>query len=130
LQILEEDFSPPSLPLIRYGHAAQLVGFESFGHNAGDIIQAVANQNIGLAIVWGPLAGYYASRQKTPLSLTPVPPLESGIPFRYAIAIAVHTSDTELQSQLNRAIVHERFSIRAILNAYRVPETEVNEGNQ
>src|SRR6195952_4963215 len=31
LQIMEEDLSPPSLPLIRSGHAGQLVGFESFG---------------------------------------------------------------------------------------------------
>jgi mxaJ protein len=29
LQILEEDLSPPSLPLIRSGHASQIVGFES-----------------------------------------------------------------------------------------------------
>jgi mxaJ protein len=130
LQILEEDFSPPSLPLIRYGHAAQLVGFESFGHNSGEIIQAVANKRVGLAVVWGPVAGYYASRQKTPLSLTPVPPLESGIPFRYAMAVAVHTRDIELESQLNRAIVEERSSIRKILNAYHVPQTEVNEGSQ
>jgi mxaJ protein len=131
LQILEEDFSPPSLPLIRYGHAAQLVGFESFGHNAGVIIRAVAARKVGLAVVWGPVAGYYANRQQTPLLLTTVQPArESGIPFRYSMAIAVHPKDSQLESQLNQAIIEERPSIRKILSAYRVPQTEESDGSQ
>jgi len=49
LQVLEEDYSPPSLPLIRRGYAAQLVGFESFGAQNGEIVQAVANRHVGVA---------------------------------------------------------------------------------
>ena len=64
LQILEEDFSPPSLPLIRSGHAAQLVGFESFGQGGRSISPAVADGRVGLLGRLGPVAGYYAARQQ------------------------------------------------------------------
>ena len=62
LQIFEEDLSPPSLPLIRAGYAAQLVGFESFGSQEGDVVKAVADGRVGVAVVWGPVAGYFAHR--------------------------------------------------------------------
>ena len=73
LQIMEEDLSPPSLPLIRSGHAAQLVGFESFGTHASDILRAVQDRRIDVAVVWGPLAGFYAGR-RWGLQLEPVSP--------------------------------------------------------
>jgi mxaJ protein len=122
LQILEEDFSPPSLPLIRYGHAAQLVGFESFGRNAGEIIHAVAIQRVGLAVVWGPLAGYYVSRERIPLFMTLSPAIDSGVPFRYSMAIGVHQRDVALADALNRAIQKESMTIARILSTYHVPQ--------
>ena len=72
LQILEEDLSPPSLPLIRSGHAAQIVGFESFGNREGDVVKAVADGRVGVAVVWGPVAGYFARAVRVPLAVTPV----------------------------------------------------------
>lgn len=124
LQILESDFSPPSLPLIRDGHTAQLVGYDSFGKGAGNIVGAVADKEIGVAVVWGPLAGYYAHRQSVPLSLIAVSPAvdRSGIPFVFDMAAAVHSDDVELASQLNQAIVRDASKIDAILRAYHVPQ--------
>jgi len=124
LQILESDFSPPSLPLIRNGHTAQLVGYESFGKDAGNIVRAVANKEIGVAVIWGPLAGYYAHRQSVPLALTAVSPAvdRSGVPFVFDMTAAVHSDDAELASQLNQAIVRDASKIDAILRAYHVPQ--------
>jgi mxaJ protein len=123
LQILEEDLSPPSLPLIRSGHAAQLIGFNSFGAEAGDIVRAVADKRVGFSVVWGPLAGYYAAQQKTPLTLSVVQPGvdASGIPFSYAICVAVHQGDERLAAELNSAIERRRVAIGKILVAYHVP---------
>jgi mxaJ protein len=123
LQILEEDFSPPSLPLIRSGHAAQFVGFDPFGASGGDIVRAVADKRVGFSVVWGPLAGYYATRQHIPLNLSPVEPSidSSGIPFSFAMTIGVHSNDTKLANDLNAAIQRSRDSIRAMLKMYHVP---------
>jgi mxaJ protein len=132
LQILEEDFSPASLPLIRTGHAAQFVGFDSFGADGGDIVRAVANKRVGFSVVWGPLAGYYAARQHTPLNLSPVEPSvdSSGIPFSFAISIAAHSNDTKLVEDLNGAIQRNRDRIHTILMAYHVPLIAENGGTR
>ncbi len=123
LQILEEDFSPPSLPLIRNGHAAQLVGFESFGTGGGDIIRAVADGHVGVAVVWGPVAGYFAARQRASLALTPVSPAvdSSGVPFAYSITFAAHKGDTTLLHALNASLTRLEPQIQKILAAYHVP---------
>jgi mxaJ protein len=123
LQVLEEDFSPPSLPLIRAGHAAQLVGFDSFGSGGEQIVRAVAEKTVGFSVVWGPLAGYYAARQRVRLSISPVQPTidPSGIPFSFAITIAVHSADTTLAQSLSEAIARNDASIQSILRAYHVP---------
>jgi mxaJ protein len=123
LQILEEDLSPPSLPLIRNGHAGQLVGFESFGSRSGDVVHAVADGRVGVAVVWGPIAGYYANRQHLPLTITPVSPVRdsSGIPFTYAMAFAVHQRDLVLRDEINAALKHLQPRIQRILAAYHVP---------
>jgi mxaJ protein len=130
LQILEEDLSPPSLPLIREGHAGQLIGFESFGNQEGDVIQAVADGKVGLAVVWGPVAGYFAQRSTVPLAISPVASdyQFAGIPFTYAISFGVHKWDKALLSQLNASIVRMRPRIEQTLAAYHVPTTTVRVG--
>jgi mxaJ protein len=123
LQILEENYSPPSLPLIRNGHAGQLMGFESFGTQGADIVRAVCDGRVGTAVVWGPVAGYFTSSLGLPLVLTPVAPSvdSSGIPFAFAIAIAVHAKDADLRDRINDALAGVRPDIDAILSAYHVP---------
>lgn len=123
LQALEEDLSPPSLPLIRNGHAAQIVAFESFGALAPDIVRAVADGRVGVAVVWGPLAGYFAARQPIPLSLLPVakPVDSSGIPMAFSLAIAVHRQDTALLDALNIALSKIQPQIDRILRQFNIP---------
>ncbi|HZP05146.1 MAG TPA: quinoprotein dehydrogenase-associated putative ABC transporter substrate-binding protein [Terracidiphilus sp.] len=131
LQILEEDFSPPSLPLIRSGHAAQFVGFDSFGNGGDAIVRAVANNKVGFSVVWGPIAGYYASRQRVPLALSPVRPAidSTGIPFTFAMAIAVHNDDQKLAGNLSAAIRKNQGRIEAILHSYHVPFAPADGGS-
>ena len=93
LQVMEEDYSPPSLPLVRNGHAGQLVGFDSFGSDTPEIVRAVANGRVGTAVVWGPIAGYFAARLHLPLTLTAVSPAVdtvTHVPFAFDITAAVH----------------------------------------
>jgi mxaJ protein len=123
LQILEENFSPPSIPLIRAGHAAQLVGFESFGAQAGNVVRAVATGHIGVAVVWGPTAGYFVATEHLPLELRTVMPAfdPSGIPFQYSIAIGVHKNDLTLRDALNRSLARLRPQIATVLAKAHVP---------
>ncbi len=127
LQILEEDLSPPSLPLIRSGHAAQIVGFEAFGKREGDVVKAVADGNVGMAVAWGPVAGYFAHQSRVPLTVTPVTPgyTFSGIPFTYSIGLGVHQQDQVLLQHLNNSIHRLQPEIDRILAAFAVPTVNV-----
>jgi mxaJ protein len=123
LQVLEEDYAPPSLPLIHYGHAAQLVGFEAFGKQSEDIVKAVADGRVGCAVVWGPLAGYAARRHRLPVTITPVSAQAdtSGVPLAYSMTIAVHKHDAALRAQIDSALAHLQPQIDALLAGYNVP---------
>jgi mxaJ protein len=123
LQILEENLSPPSIPLIRAGHASQLVGFESFGAEADSVVRAVANGRVGVAVVWGPTAGYFAAMERLPVELRPVAPAvdRSGIPFQYSIAMGVHKNDAALRDALNRSINKLQPQIARVLRQAHVP---------
>jgi mxaJ protein len=130
LQIMEEDLSPPSLPLIRSGHAGQLVGFESFGAHAMDILSAVVDRRVDIAVVWGPLAGFYAAHRGG-LELEPVSPqVDAGIPFTFSLAIGVHKNDAHLRDQLDEAIRARQNAITSILTSYHVPLLPLSEGGR
>lgn len=128
LQILGEDLSPPSLPLIRSGHAAKLVGFDSFGNGGEKIVRAVAKKQLGIAIVWGPLAGYHAA-QDPDLAISPVSPLQdsSGIPFVFDLVVGVHKTDASLQNEINLALQSAAPQISRILAQYHIPVMKRND---
>jgi mxaJ protein len=82
----------------------------------------VARDEIDVAIAWGPLAGFFATREPAPLSVTPVSPDHDG-PMRlsFAIAMAVRRGDTALHDAIDRALVQRREDIDAILRRFGVP---------
>jgi mxaJ protein len=127
LQILEEDLSPPSLPIINSGHAAQIVGFESFGKREGEVVRAVADGRVGVAVVWGPVAGYFAHRSPVSLALTPVSRAYSfsGVPFTYSIGFGLHKQDQTLLQQLNDSVRRLQPKIEEILAAFAIPTVNV-----
>jgi mxaJ protein len=124
VQVLDDDYAPPARALSRRQLTINIVGFDAAGEEAGDIIGAVASGKIDTAVVWGPLAGYHAARQRVPLKLTAVDPEfdPPALPFRFAIAVGVRKQDIALKEQLDRALVREHARIERILRAYSVPE--------
>jgi mxaJ protein len=124
VQVLDDDYAPPARALSRRQLTGNIVGFDAAGEESGDIIRAVADGKIDIAIVWGPLAGYYAARQRVPLRLTPVNPEfdPPALPFRFAIAVGVRKQDRELKEQLDGALLRRHAQIERILRAYSVPE--------
>jgi mxaJ protein len=123
VQILDENMSPPAASLVRYGHARQLVAFESFGKASADIVQAVADGRVSTSVVWGPIAGYYIAKLRLPCTLAPVVPKvdPSGIPFEYSLAVAVHKNDSQLLDALNASLQRLQPQIDHILSTYHVP---------
>src|SRR5205085_10581677 len=70
---------PPAHALANRGIVENVAGYTVYGDYSEEnpparIIDAVVNGEIDLAIVWGPLGGYFAARAKVPLEVVPVEP--------------------------------------------------------
>lgn len=117
---------PPTQALSHYGVVGNLRGYPAMyndDHRPEDVIKAVADGEVDVAIVWGPLAGYFAKRSPVPLKLQPLGDRDSlaDLPFRYDIAMAVRRRDRELRDSLDKTLKAHAPEIQAILKEYGIP---------
>jgi ABC-type amino acid transport substrate-binding protein len=85
------------------------------------IDQELAQGRIDAAIVWGPVAGYYAKRvTNVPLAVIPLQS-EPGVKFDYEIAMGVRFGEREWRDTIERLITENQKAINAILVEYGVP---------
>ena len=118
--------TPPAMALSRYGVVGNLKGFSTFytdTERPEDIVNAVAKKDIDVAIVWGPIAGYFAKRSSVPLLVVPLAERDSlsDFPFRFNIAMGVRRRDRELRDSLQTVLDRKAPEIQAILQEYSVP---------
>jgi mxaJ protein len=123
VQVLDEDYTPPGEALARRGLQAAIVGFDTIGDGANSIVEAVAMHRVDAAVVWGPLAGYFAQKYGG-IELTPVEPEVDppGLPFTFAISMGVRKGNLTLRDELEKILVQRRSDIRSILTEYGVPQ--------
>jgi mxaJ protein len=130
VQVIGEDYlsTPPVHALTTRGIIGTLVPYRVIGDYAADmpqapVVEAVAKNEVDVAIVWGPLAGYTAQQQEVPLRITPVQPQIDlpFLPFVYDISMGVRREDAALQERLNDVLVRRADDIDAILRRYGVP---------
>jgi mxaJ protein len=83
----------------------------------------VARGDVDVAIVWGPLAGWFAPRVRPRLAVVPVAPAidQPFLPFVFDIAMGVRRGDVALRDALDEVIRRRRTKIDAILRAFGVP---------
>ena len=124
VQVLEEEYAPPGEALARRGLQAAIVGFDTTGDGAESIVRAVARREVDIAVVWGPLAGYFARRFPGSLTLTPVEPEVDppGLPFTFAISMGVRKGNLALRDELEKILAKRQPEIRNILDEYKVPQ--------
>jgi mxaJ protein len=123
--------TPGAAALAARGIVDRVVGFPIIGDYGrpspqAELIDAVARKRIDVAIAWGPLAGYFASRERVPLVVVPLPdrPDSSGAVFGFDIAVGVRKRDTALAAAIDSVLTRERPAIRRILHDYGVPVIE------
>jgi quinoprotein dehydrogenase-associated probable ABC transporter substrate-binding protein len=129
VQMIGDDFanSPPAHALSARGMIRNIVGYSVLGDYSqpnppARIVDAVVNGHVDAAIVWGPLAGYFASRAPVGVDISPVTPQQEGpLPFAFDISMAVRRQDAGLKRRLDRFIDTRRAEIDAILARYAIP---------
>jgi mxaJ protein len=88
----------------------------------GEIIEKdLAAGKLDAAIVWGPIAGYFAQRVKTPMLMVVPLKSEPGVKFDFQMAMGVRYGEREWKQQIEGLIESKRPEITAILKEYGVP---------
>lgn len=120
------DKSPAGTWLVKHGMEAQAKPYPMMSPDPaqypGQIIDTeLAQGRIDAAIVWGPIAGYYAKR--VPGAEFVVIPLHSepGVKFDYAIAMGVRRGEGEWKAKVDKLIQDNQPAINRILHEYDVP---------
>ncbi len=130
IQVTGEDYQnpPAAQALARRGIISNVRGFPVYGdYSQPDpqrpVVDAVASGTIDVAIVWGPLAGYYASRAATALDVKPIADPGDGpaLVFAFDIAMGVRRTDTKLRDALEAVVEKDHTEIQRILTRYGVP---------
>ena len=123
--------TPPAHSLARRGLTQNVRGYMLYGDYSkpnppAAIVEAVSNGDIDVAVAWGPLAGYFASRSKLRLRLEPVTPAIDSVqyPMTFQIAMGVRRDNAALRNQLNALIERNSSRITALLNDYHVPQLQ------
>jgi mxaJ protein len=134
IQLVGEDGAnpPPSEALARRGIVDNVRGYLVYGdyrerNPAAAIMDAVAEGEIDVAIVWGPVAGYFAGRKSVPLKVALVTPQNDGprLPMVFDINMGVRRDDPTLRDEINAALSKLRPKIDAVLANYGVPRADL-----
>ena len=125
----QDDSLPPVHALISRGVVSNLIGFSIFGNlyeqnPSADLIKAVEDGKVDLAIAWGPLAGYFCRHSPVPLDITPIPddPANPSLPFHFDIGVGVRAGDHSLKNLIDGELIRRQKDIQLILVQYGIPQ--------
>jgi mxaJ protein len=120
--------TPPAHALGARGIVGNVRGYTLYGDYSrpnppARILDAVARGEIDLAIVWGPLAGYFVPRQRVAMEIVPVQPQVDVpfLPFVFDISMGVRRDDAALKARVEQILHDRRAEVEAILDEYGVP---------
>ena len=112
------------LPQIR---SYALVVDTRFDSPAQQMMSDLEKGDIDVALLWGPLAGYYAGRSDVPVTVMPLVKEQNGPKMAYRIVMGVRHSDQNWKRALNKLIADNQSEINTILRSYGVPLLDEND---
>jgi mxaJ protein len=117
--------SPPAEALAEKGIVKNMVGYNPLDHQQdrpGKIIEDLIAGEIDVAVVWGPVAGYYAKKlNASHLDIVPLQDGDPGNPFSFEFSMGVREGNKALKAQLEEALSKRQAEIQKILEDYGVP---------
>jgi quinoprotein dehydrogenase-associated probable ABC transporter substrate-binding protein len=94
--------------------------------SAEAMINDLNKGEIDAAILWGPMAGFYAKQANPPLHVTPLVKEKVGPQLVYRIGMGVRRADQNWKRLLNKLIQENQPEINRILVDYGVPLLDEN----
>jgi quinoprotein dehydrogenase-associated probable ABC transporter substrate-binding protein len=126
--------TPPAMALSSHGVVGNLVGFGTAYYGVQDrpaqIIEAVRDGKVDIAIVWGPIAGYWNNQLKADLVVTAIEnDTVSKIPFAYSMAMGTRRGEAQFRDSLQKFLDTKGPEIQALLKEYGIPLLPLPAGN-
>ena len=130
VHLIGDDYAntPPAHALAARGIIENVRGYSIYGDYArpnppARLIEAVAEGEIDVAVVWGPFAGYFGPKQHAKLEIEPVTPQIDlpFLPFVFDISLGVRRGDDSLKAEIDRVLRERGSDIESILREYGVP---------
>jgi mxaJ protein len=139
VQLIGDDATntPPAHALSRRNIIRNVRGYTVYGdyrepNPPARLIDAVARGDVDVAVAWGPLGGYFASKEPVALDVVPVSPQIDlpFLPFVFDISMGVRRGNDALLAELNAIIGKRRTEIDRILADYHVPRLDPSVAGQ
>jgi mxaJ protein len=119
--------TPPAHALSSRGLVNNVRGFLIYGDYRSPspqspIMDAVVRREIDVALVWGPVAGWFAARTPVPLQLIETPSLDGPrLPMTFEVSMGVRKNDQALRRELDRWLAQNSQRVQTLLTGYGVP---------
>jgi mxaJ protein len=127
--------SPPTRPLADHNLMENARPYRlqrDLNFPPSQLIDDLVKGDLDVAIVWGPIAGYFAKNASIPLVVVPIPEYEAKNvkgKENWNISIGVRNKDKARAEELNKAIASRQADIDKILDEYGVPHSPVVKGD-
>ena len=130
VQLVGNDASntPPAHALAARGIIGNVRGYMLYGNYAtpnppAEVVSAVGRGDVDVALVWGPLAGYFAAKSPVPLRLEPVTPwfADQQWPMQFDVSVGVRRDNQKLLNDIDRILARRSGDVRRLLTSYHVP---------
>jgi mxaJ protein len=123
--------TPPAHALAARGIIGNVRGYMLYGDYSApnppaEIMRAVERGDVDVALVWGPLAGYFAATSPVPLRLEPVTPwlANNQWPMQFDVSVGVQNGNNKLLKEIDGVLRRRSADIRKLLASYHVPIVE------
>lgn len=91
------------------------------------MIKQLEGGSIDVAILWGPIGGYYAKQSPTDFAVVPLVDPKTGPRMAFRITFGVRPTEIDWKRQLNQFIREHQSEINAILIEFGVPIIDEND---
>jgi ABC-type amino acid transport substrate-binding protein len=88
------------------------------------VAKDLAEGKIDVAMIWGPIGGYFAKQAKQPMRVVPFASTNS-LKFDYLLSLGVRHPDKEWRATLDAIIAKRQADIDAILRDFGIPLLQI-----
>ena len=90
-------------------------------------MQLMLDGKLDVAALWGPMAGWYKTMKKEPVTILPLNLLEHTTPMEFSLAIGMRKNAKDLKARIEAVMLKEKDKIKKVYDDYGVPLVKCDE---